>query len=221
MILAAIIMVGILPSCQKIDESYIEYKNELKEFSGTAIEYFKDQPAGTYDSLLLALDRCPELKQVMGNDTVTVFALSNRSFQLAFENLNKARADSVPLLPPVSIQSIDDSILQVYLSRYVIRDKFLSKDIAVSSDGLRVATAVSNYYMHMQYVSTNASGVVGGGPKSLLFSDTNNSLDINNWTRVGTTTVDILTKNAVINYLPANHIFGFGADFIITVNKIR
>src|SRR5690606_19466976 len=109
--------------------------------------------------------------------------------------------------------------LQAYLARYFVREQYTTKDISMSSDGIRVPSVLYDYYMHLQYVSTDASGFVNGGPKSLLFSDTNNSLNINNWIRVGTTTIDVKTRNAIIDYLPANHIFGFGTDFILNVNK--
>ncbi|GAB3011508.1 hypothetical protein GCM10027051_12420 [Niabella terrae] len=208
-----------LSSCEKTDDTYKNYENELNVFDGNAYDYFQSQPPGSYDSLLLALDRCPDLKEFMSKNDVTVFALANRSFTLSFQNLNSARADSVPALPALNISTIDTSMLQRYLARYIVVDKYTTADISVSSDGIRVPSVLYDYDMHLQYVSTDASGFVGGGPKSLLFSDTNNSLDINNWIRVGTTTVDVLTSNAIINYLPANHIFGFGTDFIMNVNK--
>lgn len=208
-------------SCKKVNNTYKDWENKLNTFSGNAYEYFRSQPPGAYDSLIKAIDRCPQLKEAVQNDSLTIFALTNRSFSLSLEVLNKARRDSLPAMDPIDLGTINDSILEVYLEKYFIDGMYTTTDIAYSSDGDRYYSVLHQYPMHMQYVATNASGNVGGGPKSLLFSNTNNSLNFSNWIRVGTTTVDVRTKNAIINYLPANHIFGFGADFIVAVNAIK
>ena len=217
-----VLMLAVLfTACTKTDDTYKNWKNELKEYSGNAYQYFASQPAGSYDSLIKAIDRFPAIKAAVENDSLTVFALSNRSFALSFDVLNKARRDSVPALNPVYISTIDSAMFEKYLAKYFVQGVYPTSVISKSTDGGAYPSIIYNYMMDMQYVSTNASGFVGGGPKSLLFSDRNNSLDIANWIRVGTTTVDVRTKNAIINYLPANHIFGFGADFIIAVNSIN
>lgn len=215
------LLTSVLSSCEKVDDTYKNWENNLKEFTGNTYEYFRQQPDGNYDSLLKALDRCPQLKQAVLAEELTVFALPNRSFTLSFDVLNKARRDSLPAMDRVNISTINDSILQVYLEKYFIKGKHVTSEISYSSDGDRYYSVLFNYPMHMQYVSTNASGYLGGGPKSLLFSNTNNSLNIANWSRVATTTIDIRTQNAIVNYLPANHIFGFGADFVSAVNAIK
>ncbi|TXH22614.1 MAG: hypothetical protein E6Q95_01815 [Chitinophagaceae bacterium] len=217
-----VLMLAVLfTACTKTDDTYKNWKNVLKEYNGSAYQYFASQPAGSYDSLVKAIDRFPNIKAAVENDSITAFALSNRSFALSLDVINKARRDSIPALDPVDINTMDSAVFEKYLAKYFIKGMYTTAVISKSTDGGAYPSIIYDYMMDLQYVSTNASGFVGGGPKSLLFSDRNNSLDITNWIRVGTTTVDVRTKNAIINYLPANHIFGFGADFIIAVNSIN
>lgn len=217
---ALLIMVAFFTvSCEKADHSYVNFENKLGVYSGNAYQYLKDQPAGVYDSLLKALDRCPELIDVLSIDSITVFALPNKSFELSLRNVNLARKDSLPVMPDINLTTIDQEVLQTYLARYILQGYYQSTDLLRTSDGYTVPSAIYNYPMDMQFASSNASGFLNGGPRSILFSDTNESLFRLNWVRVNTITVDIRTKNAVINILPETHDFGFGIGFIQSANN--
>ncbi|WP_447640641.1 MULTISPECIES: hypothetical protein [Chitinophagaceae] len=204
-------------SCKKVDDTYRNYSNNLNTYNGNAFQYLQSQ-TGQYDSLLLAISRVPGLQDSLTNDSVTLFAASNNSFTLALQNINVARADSVPQMPPVSINTIDASVLSQFLCRYIIRGKYLSTDLLESSDGLALTSINYDYRMWGQYMATNASGFVGGGPKQIKFSDTKTSIFTRYWISVNTITTDIKTTNAIVNLLPPGHDFGFGTDFINAVN---
>lgn len=215
----AIIISVALGGCDKGDYSYKNYQNNLGAYNGNTYEFFKAQPQGVYDSLLKALDRCPQLVTALQNDSITAFALTNKSFELSLRNINLARRDSFPVLPNVSLTSMNQVILEKFLARYFLKGIYPSRELLRASDGYRVNSLLYDYPMHIQFVSSNASGFLGGGPRSILFSNTNQSFFVSNWVRVGTTTVDIKAQNAVINILPETHDFGFGADFIQEVNS--
>lgn len=214
-----------LAACKKVDHSYVDYQPKAGNFSGNAAEYLKAQP-GLYDSLLFMLDRVPRLKDTLQNGEITLFAVSNRSVALALQNTNQARRDSLPMMPAVTLASIDSAVLDTFLCRYILQDKVLSADISNLADGLFFPTigytnergADTSYQMQMQYVRTNASGYVGGGPATVIFSDPKGSIFYRYWVRVNTITVDIKTSNSVIHLLPPSHDFGFGDEFIRAVN---
>lgn len=212
-----VVVIGGIFSCKKVDETYRNYSNNLNVYKGNAFQYLQSQ-TGQYDSLLLAISRVPGLQDTLTNDSVTLFAVSNNSFTLALENINAARADSVPSMPSVSLSTIDASALSKFLCRYIIRGKYLSTDLLSSSDGIALTSINYNYQMWGQYIATNASGFVGGGPKQIKFSDTQNSIFTRYWISVNTITSDIKTTNAIVNLLPPGHDFGFGTDFINVVN---
>lgn len=206
-------------SCKKADHSYANYENNLGVYSGSAYQYLKDQPKGVYDSLLKALDRCPELVEVLSKDSVTVFTLTNKSFVLSMRNVNLARRDSFPQLEPVNLSTIKQEVLQTYLARYILQGVYASRELLRASDGYAVPCVLYNYRMQIQFASSNASGFLSGGPRSILFSDRNGSQFSSNWVSVNTVTVDIKTQNASVNILPETHDFGFGVGFIQAVNS--
>lgn len=220
-----ITMVLMASSCKKADNTYRDYKNTAGNFKGNAIQYLQSQP-GVYDSLLLVLSRLPRIADVLSKDSVTLFAVSNRSFNVALDNINQARHDSIPAMPSVSIAEIDSAILDQFLCRYILQGKHVSDEIVGFADGLLFQTIPyvnqngtdTTYSMHMQYAATNASGYVGGGPKSVIYSDTKGSIFYRNWIRVNTITVNINTLNAIVNLLPPGHDFGFGDEFVRAVN---
>lgn len=226
--LLPVICLGILvmQSCEKRDTTYVNYKPTAGNFSGNTLEYLQAQP-GIYDSLLLVLDRVPRLKDSISNEAVTVFAVSNRSFTLALRNINQAREDSVPAMEPVSLATIDSTVLDTFLCRYILRSKILSDSISDLADGLFFPTVNyinryghdTSYSMQMQFSRTNASGYLGGGPIVIIFSDPKGSIFYRYWVRVNTITVDIKTSNAVVHLLPPGHDFGFGDEFIRAVNE--
>ncbi|MFT4092246.1 MAG: fasciclin domain-containing protein [Niabella sp.] len=205
-------------SCKKIDTTYVDYQNTLGEYDGTALQYLQSQ-TGLYDSFLLAVSRVDGLEDTLSTEAITLFAVSNRSFTLALESINAARKDSTPEMEPVSISTIDVAALDTFLCRYILRGKIYSDSLLTSSDGLILDAVKYSYEMNAKYVSTNASGFVGGGPRQITFSDRKNSIFERYWVSVNTITTDISTTNAVINVLPPGHSFGFGSDFLNAVNK--
>lgn len=215
-VLAAVI--GLAAGCKKTDDTYKNYTPTAGNFKGTALEYLQSQP-GLYDSMVLAIGRVTGLADTLSSQNVTLFAVSNRSFSLALQNINQARQDSIPAMPPVSLHTIDSAVLDTFLCRYVLRDYVGSDSVVAFTDGRVFPSVKYAYGMHMQYSQTNASGYKNGGPKAITFSDPKNSIFTRYWVRVNTITVDIKTNNATVHLLPPGHDFGFGDDFIRRVNQ--
>ena len=223
--LAILLLVLLGVSCKKTDKSYVNYEPTAGNFNGTALQYLQAQP-GLYDSMLLVLKRVPRLADSLTKAEVTMFAVPNKSFSLALQNINQARRDSIPSMPAMSWSSIDSAIIDSFLVRYILHGKHTSKDISDLADGLffptigytsRTGTDTS-YNMQMQFTRTNASGYLGGGPKAIIYSDPKGSIFFRYWVRVNTITVDIKSTNAVVHLLPPGHDFGFGDEFVKAVN---
>lgn len=220
-ILQLLIVFGVsvfIQACEKNDSPYVDYQNNAATYNGDALAYLQSKP-GLYDSMLLVVNRLPGVADSLRSGSYTVFATSNRSYTIALQNINNARRDSVPSLPPVSLSTMNVSVLDTFFSKYIIPGKITTQDLSTRADGLKYRSMKYNYEMHLQYETTNASGYLGGGPKAILFSDTRGSVFNVNWIRVYTNTVDIKTSNAIVHVLDVGHNFGFGNDFIRSLNK--
>ncbi|MCH5720673.1 fasciclin domain-containing protein [Niabella hibiscisoli] len=211
-------IVAVLQACEKDDSPYVDYKNNAAIYNGDALSYLQSKP-GLYDSMLLVINRIPGAADSLRTGKYTVFATSNRSYSIALQNINNARKDSVPSLPPVSFSTMNLNVLDTFFSKYIIPGQITTQDLASRADGLKFPSMKYGYDMHLQYETTNASGYLGGGPKAILFSDTRGSVFTVNWIRVYTNTVDIKTTNAVVHVLDAGHNFGFGNDLIRALNR--
>ena len=205
-------------ACKKTDDTYRDFKNTAGTFNGTALQYLQSQ-TGVYDSMLLVINRLKGMNDTISRSNITIFAISNRSFALALQNINQARKDSIPAMPPVSLSTMDSAVLDTFFCRYIIKEQQPSEGLVGLTDGRLFTSLRYNYDMQMQLVRTNASGYLNGGPKAIIFSDPQNSIFVRNWIRVTTITVDIKTNNAIVNLLPPGHDFGFGNGFIRRINK--
>lgn len=203
------ILIWLNISCDKGDMYYYDYNTETPQYDGTIYDYIKSQP-GVYDSLLLVLDRLPDLRAKLQHpdSTYTLFAVTNRSFDIALEALNTTRA--ITGRPNLYLEDVGLIDLDSMMNRYVINDAYNTEQLKPFIDGQVVFSTKHNYRMHIQYRVLNASGMVGGGQQQLIFSDTNNSIFQRYWQRVNTTVVNVTTKNGIIHILSAGHDFGFG-----------
>lgn len=217
-VFAAVVMALGVSSCTKTDDTYKNYTNTAGSFNGNALAYLQAQP-GVYDSMLLVINRLKHVADTISKENITLFAVSNRSFDIALQNINQARRDSIPSMPSVSLSTMDSATLDTFFCRYIIRGQQPSKNLEGLTDGSLFSSVNYNYNMQMQLVRTNASGYLNGGPKAIIFSDPKNSVFTRNWIRTTTITVDIKTSNAIVHLLPPGHDFGFGNDFIRSINK--
>ncbi len=205
-------------SCKKTDDTFKNYNNTAGTFNGNALQYLQSQP-GLYDSMLLVTSRLGGIADTISNKPVTVFAINNRSFSIALENINQARRDAIPAKPAVSFSSMDSAILDTFFCRYILKERVSSADIKNLTDGRLFVSTRYDYNMQLQLQRTNASGYENGGPSTIIFSDPKNSVFVRNWIRVPTITVDIKTSNATVHLLSPGHDFGFGDDFVRLINS--
>lgn len=217
-VIAILIVALILQACNKEESPFVDFDNSSASYDGDALSYLQSKP-GVYDSMLLVINRLPGIADSIRNGNYTIFATSNRSYAIALQNINNARRDSVPALPPVSFSTMEQYILDSFFCKYIIGGRITTDDLAARADGLQFPCMKYGYTMHTQFEVTNASGFLGGGPKAIFFSDTRKSVFTYNWIRVYTNTVDIKTDNAIVHVLDVGHNFGFGNDFINALNR--
>lgn len=199
---------SILLSCTKGDEYYSDYVNITQSYDGTILEYLESQ-SGTFDSLILVLDRLPELRDSLGDDSkdVTLFAVTNRSFQIAIGAMNTARELSGRA--PLYLEDLDKADLDSLTSHYIFSGLYDTDALQTFKEGRTVPSMRFDYDMNILYTETNASGFVQGGQQQLLFSDVNNSIFQRYWETINTASVNLYASNGVLHVLSAGHDFGF------------
>lgn len=203
--LSVLFMVG----CEKGDDQYLKYNASAIKHDGTLYDYLIHQP-GVYDSLVLVLERLPDLKAYLDNPSseITFFAVNNRSFELALTNLNIARRTNN--LEPIYIEEIDLTLLSTLTHRYVFDETHSVEVFRPFLDGMSLFSSNFGYEMHVQYQVLPSSGLLGGGQQQLTFSDVNESIYHRNWNRTVTSSVDLNTDNGILHTLSPRHEFGFG-----------
>jgi hypothetical protein len=216
--MVAICFITVATGCKKTDDTYKNYTNTAGTFNGNALQYLQSQP-GLYDSMLLVINRLAGIADTVSKKNITLFAVNNRSFSIALDNINQARKNAIPAKPAVSFSTMDSAILDTFFCRYILKDQVSSSDIIDLTDGKLFTSTRYNYNMHLQLQRTDASGYQHGGPSTIIFSDPKNSVFVRNWIRVPTITVDIKTANARVHLLSSGHDFGFGADFVSSINS--
>lgn len=190
-------------SCAK-DEGYYGRRNPNEGFNGTVLAYLESKP-GVYDSLLRAVRRLG-LEDVLRDSTITVFAPSNASFQLALTNLNNLRKRTDK--DPEYLENVDKVQLDTMVAQYIIRGRYTSDSLR-TKDGLRLFSTRFGYPMHARLNDNSSSGFINGGPNSIQFSDTKRSLFERDWISTTTGSVNIQASNGVVHVLTPDHVFGF------------
>lgn len=196
-------------SCKKGDNFYYDYKQNNQVYEGTIYQYLINQK-GTYDSLAIVLERLQDLKAKLNNpdSALTFFAINNRSFAFALENLNTTRKSNS--LEPIYLEDLDFLTLDSITYRYLFSQEYPVIEFEDFSDGKTIYCDKYNYSMQILYNVLPSSGLVGGGQQQLEFTDRNNSNYTRFWETTTTATVDLKTKNGIIHTLSPRHEFGFG-----------
>jgi hypothetical protein len=191
--------------------------------SGTSLniyDYLKSKP-GVYDSLLLVIDKL-KMKETLTDSNVSIFAVSNASFQIAIQNLNNARRANdkkaifltelasgfAPALADLEKAKNDSAHLDTMVSRYIIKGLFKSTDFSLG-DGRELFSVRGNYPMHGKRQYADAQGMQNGGPEVIEFANTKRSVFTPNWAFAYTSSVNIQAKNGIIHLIQPDHVFGF------------
>lgn len=202
-----------MSACTKYD-GYYAYENTEKVFDGNSLAYLESKP-GVFDSVLIALNRLPYLKEALTTEEVTLFAPTNTAFQTAFANLNLVRSNQGK--SRLNIQSLDLNQLDTLMTKYIGMG-LMSTDSTLYIDGLFVQTYGIAHPMHAQRVKEDASGLVDGGVEIMYYSDTKENSFQSQWVRASSSAVNIFTTNGIVHVLGGRHEFGFG-EFLTRMNK--
>ncbi|WP_140938101.1 hypothetical protein [Sphingobacterium lumbrici] len=204
-----------LGSCSKSDSPYYDYENTVQSYNGSALDYLKAQPAGTFDSLLLVLERYPDLADTLQNAQVTLFAPVNKNFEAAVKYLNITRSNQGK--EPIYLNDANGFLLEQLICKYIIRGNRDTEAYINERDGILLTSIIYEYPMHVKYVKLSSSGFVSGGASSLNFSNPYGSVFTQDWVTTIANTVNIKTNNATINILTPIHNFGFD-EFTLRLN---
>jgi hypothetical protein len=202
-------------SCKKGDQTYYNYKHDIPVFNGSALDYLKAQ-TGVYDSMLVAINRIPGLQDSLTHEKLTVFGVTNGSFQTVITALNLARAGQNKT--PIYLKDIDTAVLDTMICKYLVRGTFTTAFVSTQSNGIGCQSIKLNYPMYLTYQLLNASGYLNGGEQQLTFYDTNYSAVSTDWIGAGVDSLNIKTSNAVIHVLSPGHNFDFN-QFVTKLNK--
>jgi hypothetical protein len=199
----SVVMALLLSACKK-DGGFHSTAINSPVFAGNTYEYLKSKP-GVYDSLIAVIDRMG-LKQTLTDSNVTLFAVTNPSFQLAINNLNTLRRQGDK--DPLFLSNIDGVQLDTMASYYIMRGRRTTDSLTLQ-DGLDLSSVRFGYPMHGKVTRASSSGLVDGGPQVIEFSNTKKSKFIRFWSTTTTGSNNIITKNGVVHVVSADHIFGF------------
>jgi len=201
-----LILLG-LAACEKGNSYYENFSAKEAKFDGTSLEFLEAQ-GNLYDSLLLVLDRVPDLRAKLKDPKaqITFFATSNTSFSNAIEAMNAVR--KAGNRTPLYLEDIPQKLLDTLTYHYAFEGIYNTAAMQEYVEGKEIK-AIDQYRMNLKYKVTSATGTVNGGQQQLVLSDMNNSIFIRYWQESVTSVVNIRTTNGMVHVLVPSHNFGF------------
>jgi len=207
--LITMLFLGILVfnGCEKIGGDYGAVNSSNQVFNGSTYEYLKSKP-GVFDSLIFMIDRL-KLKDSLDKPgaNVTLFAVTNESVQQVVNKYNLAR--TLRKKSTVYLSTMPYEFLDSIMTRYIGRGIYTADDLNFT-DGVTFKTVRYGYPMNAKLVTSNASGLLKGGPALLNFYDTRKSLFNRDWLKTTTIAINIKTSNGIVHIIEPTHPFGFG-----------
>lgn len=203
------ICIGAL-SCKK--EYFAGGNLQKGVFNISSYEFLKTKPF-QFDTLVTVVELAG-LKETIDKENVTFFAPTDHAIKKSMDMLNQMRY--VESKDSIFIKDIPPYIWKKYLSEYIIRDKYLLKDIA-RYDPLQLnvypgqyMASYNGYIMNLGVRFSDYQGTKDVGPRTVIFTnigDIGNPLNISS----EVATSDLQTTNGVIHVLNDNHVFGFSS----------
>lgn len=218
-LLVAIIAIPLLMSNCTNDNYLIDGGKSNPYYDGTIMEFLqsrssKEDPKNDYFSDLIEIIKLADMEKVFEEENITFFAPTNWSIRRSFDMLNKAwyqmGNDSIK-----SLKQIKPSVWKQYLSMYILKDKYLLKDIP-QMDTVAIAAYPGQTYiskgglpMNAGVVYGDANGVKYVGPRQILYSYIYD-ITISDMVNAYVATSDIQPRNGVVHVLRmTDHAFGF------------
>ncbi|RQO70697.1 hypothetical protein DBR43_22125 [Pedobacter sp. KBW06] len=186
-------------------------------FKMSAYEFMKTKPF-YFDTLITVIDKSG-LKEVFEKEDITFFAPTDHAIKLSMDLLNSTRYSASK--DSIFIKDIPPSIWRKYLSQYLIKDKYLLKDIArydpVQANVYpgQYMASYDGYIMNLGVQFSDYKGTRDVGPRTVVIR---NIGDIGNPLNFGATiaTSDLQTNNSIIHVINDMHNFGFNPFLFIT-----
>jgi hypothetical protein len=223
-IIAAIVLmaIGYLFTACKKDSYYQDSGVEQAKYDGNILQYLATKP-DYFDSLVTVISLAG-MNSVFEDSTITFFAPPQQCIQTAVGQLNRylynRGQDTV-----VQLQQIASSVWQDMLSLYILRGKYLLKDIP-QMDTTQLQTFPGQGYlswggrpMNVGVIYNDVNNVKYAGYRQLCYSYIYNFTNIGSGSMINTmvATSDIQPSNGVVHVLQFQyHIFGFSSSNFIS-----
>lgn len=179
-------------------------------FDMSAYEFLKTKPLH-FDTVVKVIELAG-LKDVIDKEEITLFIPTDHAIKKAMDALNSERYNMSK--DSLFIDDIPQFIWRKYLTQYIVREKYLLKDLArydlaqINIYPGQFMTTYDGYVVNLGVQFSDYKGTKDVGPRKLLIrniGDIGNPLNI-----TGTVaTTDLQTNNAVIHVLNDNHDFAF------------
>lgn len=206
-----------LASCSK--DYYQDSGLQSGVYKGTSFEFLNEKPF-FFDTLVNVIELA-EMKPVISDSTVTFFAPTNNAIRKAMNALNANRYNDFK--DSLKLSDVPAEVWRKFLSRYIIREKFMLKDIPRRDlsqpsvyPGMNIES-FDGYIMNLGVEFSDYNGTKDVGPRKVMFSSVGELGAPDNIT-TGVATSDIQTSNGIIHILNEDHVFAFDvSSFVKTV----
>jgi uncharacterized surface protein with fasciclin (FAS1) repeats len=192
-------------------------------FAGSSVQYLGTN-AILFDTVAYVVEKSG-LQDVLSKEKVTFFAPTDRAVKSAMDYLNdyrfRAGKDSAQLtdIPP--------AVWRKFLSRYIIRGKYMARDFA-RRDELKLEAFPGQYFetldgfvMNIGLIFSSYGGVDAVGPRTLrvtFIRDLTNPTVSRILTDVASS--DLQTDNGVVHVLMDGHVFGFDMEEFVETAEL-
>lgn len=222
LIAAVVLTAGIVSSCQ--DDSYlIDTGVHNPNYEGSVYDYLNNFGDKHYFTDLITIINYAGLDTVLRDSTVTFFAPCDWSIRKSFNYTSNRLYRYMGQDSLKDLRQIKPEVWREYLSMYIVKDKYLLKDIPQLDTANVAAYPGQGYYsyggvpMNVGVEYYDANGVKYAGARQILYSYVIDPL-AHQFQNAYVATSDIQPRNGVIHVLRwFDHNFGFiASDFVST-----